>query len=163
MMLLYCLIAGFIAAAALFILWTPHAHYAALGLLFVLLGVAVIYFLQGAAFIAVAHMIVYAGSVLLLLLFSTGILAPQVGPQSARSFRGFKYLLASLGIVGIAWWWGQWIAQLLPKTLSPTPHVTNTSIQQLGLQLLGPYAFAFEWTGFVLLVALVGAICLIKS
>ena len=163
MVFLYYLLVGFIATAVLFILWTPHAHYAALGLLLALLGMAAIYFLQGAAFIAVAYIVVYAGSVLLLLLFSTGILAPQVAPGSLKFSQSLKPLLASLSIVGVAWLWGQWLAGFLPPSLSSNPEITVPSIQQLGLQLLGPYGFAFEWTGVVLLIALVGAVCLVSS
>lgn len=33
----------------------------------------------------------------------------------------------------------------------------------LGLQLLGPYALAFEWVGLTLLIALVGAVYIMEQ
>ena len=65
---LYAFLASLVVASALLIVLTPHVFYAVLGLLCTLLGMAAIYFLQGASFVAVAHIIVYGGGVLVLFL-----------------------------------------------------------------------------------------------
>jgi NADH:ubiquinone oxidoreductase subunit 6 (subunit J) len=161
MTLLYVLLAGLVAAAALLILLTPHILYAALGLLCVLLGMAAIYFLQGTAFVAVAQVIVYGGGVLVLVLFSVLMLPPSTKSISQRS----------------KWIFGSLVTGLLGGSLCPLVHLSVHTLQQqgavcvsqedavmgLGLQLLGPYALAFEWVGLNLLIALVGAVCIMKQ
>ena len=162
MMLLYLCLAGLVSAAGLLILWTPHVLYAALGLLGVLLSMAAIYFLQGAAFIAVAQTLVYGGGVVALLLFST-LMLPLDSPPLPRQRN--RWILGGIVIVllgsclgALVYEAGQGLhAQALVSAL-PTDVVA-----MLGLQLVGPYALVFEWTGLNLLVALVGAVYLLKS
>ena len=149
------LLVGFVATAALLVLRTNHMHYAALGLLAVILGMAGLYFLQGAAFVAVSHIIAYAGSVLLLLLFST-LLLPAEAQQVARP-QGLSLLLATGLVVALLWPLCSFIGQTLPL-VRPEQPLHARPIAHLGAQLLGSYAFAFEWTGLVLLLLLVGAV-----
>lgn len=161
MTFLYTFLAGLVGAAALFLLLTPHVRYAALGLLGVLLGMAALYFLQGAAFVAVAQVLVYGSGVLVLLLFSALLLPLDTPPtpQRARWLLGSAVAVLLGGCLGpLVHWAGQ--------TLHPqgqAPALPTDAVAALGLQLLGPYALAFEWTGLSLLVALVGAVYLMQS
>ncbi len=158
--ILYYLLTCLVAIAALFILLTPHMHDAALGLIAVILGMAMLYFLQGAAFIAVIQVVVYVGGVLLLLL--SALLLPLSTSNPSYTFR-WAYLMPILGLMSyLVWHWVHFTVQRLPQELpgkNPNVHL----ITSIGLQLLGPYAWAFEWTGFVLLIALVGAVYITSS
>jgi NADH-quinone oxidoreductase subunit J len=161
MALLYALLAGLVVAAALLILLTPHVLYAALGLLCVLLGMAAIYFLQGAAFVAVAHVIVYGSSVLVLVLFSALLLPLDSKPTAQRP----RWVLGSLvtGLLGGCLWP---LVRFAVRTLQQQGNMhppQADAIADLGLQLLGPYALAFEWVGLNLLIALVGAVYIMKQ
>jgi NADH-quinone oxidoreductase subunit J len=161
MTLLYALLAGPVVAAALLILLTPHVLYAALGLLCVLLGMAAIYFLQGAAFVAVAHVIVYGGGVLMLVLFSAFLLPLGTRPTFQRS----NWILVGLvaGLSGVCLWP---LVRFSVHTLQQQGTVCTPqadAVSGLGLQLLGPYALALEWTGLNLLIALVGASYIMKE
>jgi NADH-quinone oxidoreductase subunit J len=159
MELLYALLAGLAAAAALLILFTPHVLYAALGLLCVLLSMAAIYFLQGASFLAVAHIMVYGGGVLVLVLFST-LMLPLSTPKTIIHLNWMP-----LALVGV----------LLGGSLRPLVGCAVRTLQQkgvalqedivpeLGLQLLGPYILAFEWIGINLLIALVGTVYIMRK
>jgi NADH:ubiquinone oxidoreductase subunit 6 (subunit J) len=53
-------------------------------------------------------------------------------------------------------------AQILHRK-SPLYVTQPDNVATLGLQLLGPYAFVFEWVGLVLLIVLVGVAYLMKD
>lgn len=155
MTLLYALLAGLVVAAALVILLTPHVLYAALGLLCVVLGMAAVYFLQGAAFVAVAHVIVYGSGVLVLILFSTLLLPLDSKPALQRLEWILGGLVAGL-LGGCLWPLARFAMHTIQQQDSLYPPQAD-AITGLGLQLLGPYALAFEWIGLALLIASVGA------
>ena len=148
--------------AALLILFTPNVLYAVLGLLCVLLGMAAIYFLQGAAFIAVAYVVVYGSSVLVLILFST-FLFPHDPLSMPNQY--LKWLPKGL-VVGLV---GGCITPLVRFTIRALQQqgtvypLKESTVAELGLQLLGPYALAFEWAGFSLLITLVGTAYIMKE
>lgn len=157
---LYFFLAGLVVAASILILLTPHVLYAALGLLGVLLGMSAIYFLQGAAFIAVAQILVYGGGVLVLLLFSSLLLplATRPTPICRRwTFVGPVVLLLGVFLWPLVLEAGQFLHAQAPVVI-----VSDDIVVMLGFQLVGPYALAFEWTGVILLVALIGALYLLK-
>ncbi|MEM9417043.1 MAG: NADH-quinone oxidoreductase subunit J [Bacteroidota bacterium] len=158
MTLLYLFLAGLVGTAGLLILLTPHVLYASLGLLGVLLGMAAIYFLQGAAFVAVAQVLVYGGGVLVLILFSTLLLPPASQPPAHRT----RWVLIGVGLLVGLLPWVRWAKQFLPEQ-APVSSLSTDGVVALGLQLVGPYALAFEWVGLNLLIALVGAVCLLQS
>jgi NADH-quinone oxidoreductase subunit J len=161
MTLLYALLAGLVVAASVLILLTPHVLYAALGLLCVLLGMAAIYFLQGASFVAVAHVIVYGSTVLVLVMFSALLLPLGSQPTIRRS----RWILGGLvtGLFGGCLWpLVRFAMHTLQQQDTVNPPQTD-AITGLGLQLLGPYALAFEWIGLNLLIALVGAAYTMKQ
>lgn len=154
MTLLYVLLAALLMAATLFILFMLQVFYAVLGLLCVLLGMAALYFLQGASFVAVAYIIVCGGGVLVLALLSTLLLPLGTKPTQ----RPPKWVVVG-SVVGL-WGGGMWpLIHFAIHTLQQQELVTppqEDAIMGLGLQLLGPYVLAFEWIGFSLLIALVG-------
>lgn len=157
---LYALLAGMVVAAALLVLLTPHMLYAALGLLCAVLGMASLYFLQGSSFVAVAHVIVYGGGVLVLVLFSTRLL-----PLNTKTGAPPRWLVGSLaaGLAGGCLWpLARFSMQRLQQQGIVEP-LQGDGVMGLGLQLLGPYALAFEWVGLSLLIALVGAAYIMKE
>ena len=154
MTLLYALLAGWVVAATFFIFLTPQVFYAVLGLLCASLGMAALYFLQGASFVAVAYVIVYGGSVLVLVLLSTFLLPLDTKPTQQHP----KWIAVGL-VVGL---WGGCLWPLAHFSIhalqqrGPVDPLQVNAVTGLGLQLLGPYVLAFEWVGISLLVALVG-------
>jgi NADH-quinone oxidoreductase subunit J len=160
MVLLYVLFAGLVVAAALLVLCTPHVLYAALGLLLVLLSMAAIYFLQGASFVAVAHIMVYGSGVLVLVLFSTLMLPLRTKRADMHPNRVFTVLVA--GLLGGCLWP---LVGCAVRTLQQQGVATlqENVVTGLGLQLLGPYSLAFEWVGMNLLIALVGAVYIMRQ
>jgi len=161
--LLYYLLAGLVAASAVFILITPHLLYAALGLMITIMGLAAIYFLQGAAFIAVAHIILYVGGVLLIILFSLMLFNPSINSTSRRAKPGLTAYVIILLMLGLASFFYIGI-QILPQP-SPAQRLlpAKDAVAALGLELFGPYALVLELAGIILLIALIGALYIARG
>jgi NADH:ubiquinone oxidoreductase subunit 6 (subunit J) len=161
--LLYYLFAGLVAMAAVSILFTSQVFYAALCLLGVSIGLSAIYFLQGATFIAVIYLIVYAGGVLVVILFALLFFRPpaRITPTQLKlSYR----MLTVLGV-------GLLLMPLLKWSISLVAHPSNpmqtaeldTSVVNIGYQLLGPYGLLVEIAGILLLIVLVGALYIVRD
>jgi NAD(P)H-quinone oxidoreductase subunit 6 len=147
----------FSAAYAVFSRNLVRAVFALLGTFF---GVAVIYGLLAADFVAVIQLMVYVGGILVLLLFAV-MLTSQIS-QVERSNRSGSWLAGiSLGsavlilLVGVALKapWHQ-VARL------PEAMPTTTA---LGETLAGPLLLPFVLVGLVLLGAVIGAVTLARK
>lgn len=162
MVLLYALLAGLVVASALLVLLTPHMLYAALGLLCALLGMAAIYFLRGAAFVAVAHVIVHGSGVAVIIFCSTFLLPLYTNTANQHPKWLLKTLIA-VGLVGGILWSMVSSLRYTLQQKSAVVLLQEDVVAGLGWQLLGPYALAFEWVGLNLLIALVGAMHIMRE
>lgn len=133
--------------------------HAAFSLLVTLFGVAGLYVLLGADFIAVVQVIVYIGGILILIIF--GVMMTQRGKLLPLSIQlPGKFIGALLsGIILTA------LIMVATKSLWPVasfleePQPTSAAIGNL---LLGKYLIAFEVASILLLVALVGAVLIVR-
>jgi hypothetical protein len=120
-----------------------------------------IYFLQGAAFVAVAHVIVYGSGILVFILFSTLLLPLDSKPNAQR----FRWVIGSLvtGLLGGCLWPLVRFAICTLQQQDSMHLLQADAVVGLGLQLLGPYALAFEWIGITFLIALVGVVYIMEQ
>ena len=95
--LLFYFFAGLVVASALVVLFTRNILNAAFSLIFTFLGIAAIYVLAGADFIAITQIIVYVGGILVLMVFGV-MLSTKVEGQAvvSRSNNLFLGVLAGL-------------------------------------------------------------------
>ena len=119
--------------------------------------------LVGAEFIAMLLVIVYVGAVAVLFLFVVMMLDIDFSTLQSGVVRyaglGLAVAVALAAEVIIAV--GAWSAGALDLTRRSAPmDVTKPNIQALGELLYTRYLFIFEAAGFVLLVAMIGAIVL---
>ena len=126
------------------------------------IGLAGLYVLLEAPFVAVIQIIVYAGAIMVLFLFVVMLLnAPREevvrsGMLESGAMRVVGGLLALAFAAELAW----------ALTRSRTLAVANAaggapfSVPQIGQRLFQEYAFAFEATSILILVAMLGAITL---
>ena len=160
--LFYYLLAGLVAASALCILITPNMLFAALSLAITLVGLASIFFLQGAAFIAVVLIMIQASSLLLIILFSLMLLKLDNNPAFKPTQLRLTCCIAMQLSLGLAAFFFPSIqAWPQPSTVQQFP--AENSVSALGLQLLGPYALPLELAGIMLLIAIVGAIYIARG
>ena len=140
-----------------------------------LLGTAALFLFQGAQFLGVATIVVYAGAILVTFLFVLMLAQPEGDAFYDRiSWEGL--LAASTGalMVGVLTLTLVWVlnnprederpvppfstAQLDAKILSPGDHMAR-----LGSELFSRYLIAVEVAGTLLLVALVGAVAIVAT
>ena len=131
------------------------------------MALAGLYVLLDAPFAAVTQIIVYAGAIMVLFLFVVMLLnvgreEPDAGngsSESSSSLRAFGVLLAVLMSIELVWALNQ--TRLLgggvPRGRQP---VAESSVREIGRILFRNYAFAFEATSVLILIAMVGAIAL---
>jgi NADH-quinone oxidoreductase subunit J len=136
---------------------------AATYLLFVLVSTAGLYFMLKFNFLAAIQLTLYAGGIVVLIIFSI-LLTSHVGekmaaPEWAKSF--FSGLLALIGAVLAIWLIIQ--NKFVPGTM---PH-ENTNVEAVGQALVhtGKYGYAlpFEVISILLLAAMIGSIVIAKK
>jgi NADH-quinone oxidoreductase subunit J len=161
---LFALLAGLAVGSGLGVVFNRRPLYAALSLVVNMLSLAVIFLILSAQFLAAAQVIVYAGAVMVLFTFVITLLNPgadekmvedrgQVGVTLALGV-GFT-LAAILGFLFAGGAFGD--SNLLASG------ATMGTIQSVGHALYSDFAFPFEATSLVLVVAAVGAVYLSRG
>jgi NADH:ubiquinone oxidoreductase subunit 6 (subunit J) len=139
---------------AIYLLFTRQLIEAGVALLLTFVGVAGLYVLAGADFLAATQLLVYAGGILILLLF--GIMMTQK-PRQQMAFRNWGgWLLAAAFLGLIVLLLQAAFSQQLPGTSIP-PLERGSTLTLIGTSLLTDNLLPFELAGILLLVALVGA------
>ncbi|MGA7721836.1 MAG: NADH-quinone oxidoreductase subunit J [Ignavibacteriaceae bacterium] len=151
--IIFYLFAAITVLSAFFVVTTRNIIHSAYYLLFTLFGIAGIYVLLGADFIAIVQLVVYIGGILILLLFGV-MLTNKITHVQIKSGT-IKIIPAALGVALFA---GILAAALLNtkwKTINNELPLATT--HSLGLLLLQQYGVVFELLGILLLIALIGA------
>lgn len=165
--LLFYLFALLVVASALVVLLARNVLYAAFSLIFAFLGIAAIYVLAGAEFLAVTQIIVYIGGILVLMIFGV-MLTNKVGNKAvtARSHNLFWGLLVGAGmlsillpvLLGVDYSSLDWIAYAMQQEVP----ADQARIETIGQLLMSRYVLPFELAGLLLLIALIGAVFIAK-
>ncbi|MHA8100406.1 NADH-quinone oxidoreductase subunit J family protein [Aquirufa nivalisilvae] len=163
----FLVLAGLTSASALAMVWTKNLLHAALAMFMCMLGLAGLYVMAYADVMSVAHLLIYVGGVLILILF--GIMLTQ-NPranvsetqndlwtkQSGRFWALSISLSIFLGLIGIL------TRSMSSFSIASGEIQRSSKLTHLGLALLTEYSFAFELSGVFLLIALVGATYIAK-
>ncbi|MCL4466265.1 MAG: NADH-quinone oxidoreductase subunit J [Chloroflexi bacterium] len=152
-------IAAVTIVAAIGVVSLRNIYRAALCLVLTFLGVAGVYILLNADFVAVMQVLIYAGAVTTMLLFAIMLTRSPGSPRSnAANRQSGLALFAVLVLVvllvlalGTAVW---------PQT---APVAAQSSVDVLAKQLFTTYALPFEIASVLLLAAMVGAIILARE
>ena len=160
-------------AAALFYLFATIAGASALGvvlsrnivrtavcLLFTLVGVAGLYFLLEAEFLAAVQLVVYVGGTLILIIF--GVMLTSKSPFSHFEPKSGEVVIAIAACIVLfaALVMAIRSADFRPQSLDTT---RKYPVVALGQALLGDYLVPFELASIVLLVVMIGAAYLAKG
>lgn len=140
--------------AAAIVVFSKNIVHAAFALLFAFFGVAGIYVLLMADFIAVTQLLVYVGGILVLLLFgvmlTSRVINVQMKASAVQTLPGVVIMGVLAGILVGIFWSTDW-------ALSPSETQATQTASALGQILLTEYLLPFEIASVILLVALVGA------
>ena len=164
-LILFLILALVAVATAMGMLLSRNAVYSALFLVLNFITVAVFYLLLGAPFIAMSQVTVYAGAIMVLFLFVIMLLGAEALPQ-AEVLPWQRPLAIVLGVLLAAESAYLLITRARPAgdVVEPAAAVnTMDNLRQLGMSLFNEYLLPFEVTSVLLLVAMVGAIVLIRK
>ena len=155
--ILFIVVAAVTLISALRVVTTPNLVPAALWLIMALFGVAVVFVLLNATYLAVVQVIVYIGAIAILMIFAimlTRRVMKDSGPQVNANWP-WAALLGTLLFVGLTIILiNSGASEATLKTLSSDP------VRDLGIALVSPdaYVIPFELASVLLLAALIGAI-----
>jgi NADH:ubiquinone oxidoreductase subunit 6 (subunit J) len=158
---LFYLFAAISAAGAIGVAVSRNIVRTAVFLLFTLIGVAGLYFLLAAEFLAAVQIVVYAGGTLILIIFGVMLTSkspfsrfePKLGEVTVAVTVGAVLLLAL--VLGIVRTFGGETTAVATET--------NYEVVKLGQVLLGDYLIPFELASVLLLVVMIGAAYLAKG
>ncbi len=157
--IIFLIVALFTLGSGLLVVVSRNLIHAALWLVATLFGVAVVYALLNADFIAVVQVVVYIGAIAILFIFAVMLTRKDMrdtGPQMNQNWWAGA-LLAVLTFAGLAFLLQSWsgfsnVAADLPTGFD--------AVSLLGEALTSPaaYVLPFEVASVLLLAALVGAV-----
>ena len=165
--------AAIILVGALGVVFSRNPVHAALFLIQTLFGVAVLFLIVEAHFLAAIQVIVYAGAIVILFLFVIMLLGVdraenlRVEPIIAQRQLGWLTGAALLGLLlavinsvdGLS---GREVIDSFGGRRAPIDRDTP-DVEQLAETIFTDYVFAFEVTGLLLTVAVVGAVVMARK
>lgn len=160
--LLFILFAGMAIGCALAVVAQRNPLYSAISLIGVFISLACLYVMLAAPFIAAVQVIVYAGAIMVLVVFVIMLL--NVEEEEHRRAR-LKFLvpaaivLAAVLIAEVAFI----LATVKPSNYTPASDGTSVGLtHSIGSNLFTQYLLPFEITSILILMAIVGAMTLAR-
>lgn len=158
-------IAAMTVVSAAFVVILPNILRSALFLAFAFLGVAGLYVLANAEFLAAMQVLIYVGAITVLIMFALVLTQQLMGAKIRQSSRmvipGAVVALLAFGLI---------VKTLVKPFESAGSMVASApaeagpgTLQQIAQLLLQPYVLPFELASLILLAALVGAIVIAKE
>lgn len=143
-------------ASAAVVVFARNIVYSAFALLFTFFGVAGIYVLLNADFLAITQLLIYVGGILVLLLFGVMLTTNTVNLdiKTGSGNVWFSVVLMSLfaGTLGGIIWTSDWFVSKQTSELA-----AQTTSKEIGSALITTHLLPFEIASVILLVAIVGA------
>lgn len=155
---LYTIIFYFFAiitlVAAAIVVFSKNIVHSAFALLFTFFGVAGLYVLMMADFLAITQLMIYVGGILVLVLFgvmlTSSVIDVQMKTGTVQTFPAVLIVAALAGTLVGVFWSTDW-------KVSANAAGFETTAGSIGKMLLSTYLLPFEIASVVLLVALIGA------
>ena len=163
--LLFYAFAAVTVVGSLLVVGQRNPIYSVLAIIFSFFGLAGLYVLLEAPFVAVVQIIIYAGAIMVLFLFVVMLL--NVPREDAGEERLSRPLPARLGALLAILLAGEllWALWHMPggENLVGQQTAGISSVRELGRVLFTDYMFAFEVTSILIIVAMVGAVILARK
>jgi NADH-quinone oxidoreductase subunit J len=169
-LVVFVLAAAMVIAGALGVVIRPNPVHAAMSLILTLFGIAVLFVVHNAHFLAAVQVIVYAGAIVVLFLFVIMLLGvdraedmsiePITGQRSLAVIVGggvsaivIAAVISSRSAVGA-------LGRGVDATTGESP---DANIRQLARAIFSDNVFAFELTSVLLLVAVIGTVLMARK
>lgn len=159
--LLFYTLSALTIISALVVVFTRHPMYSVLALIVCFFTIAGHYILLNAQFLAITHIIVYAGAIMVLFLFVVMLLNLN---RESEPFKSNKLRLAAAISAGMLF--VTLIAAMRSTTIAEftmPPPSTNGMVQHVGQRLFTDYLLPFEISSILFLSAMIGSVVLAKK
>jgi len=157
---LFIILSALTCISALFVVMTKNPMYSVLALVFCLFTIAGHYIMLHAQFLAITHIIVYAGAIMVLFLFVVMLL--NLNKENEKHKSPMLRIAASVSA-------GMLFLTLLASLRSamPGPYALPEDtgiglVEYVGRQLFTDYLLPFEVSSILFLSAMIGAVVLAK-
>lgn len=158
---LFYFFAALAVLSGIFVITASKPTRALLSLILTMFSLAVIYLFMGAYFVAMAHLIVYAGAVLVLFLFV--IMLQGAGAREIPLLKRFGPMqIIAAGLTGTAML-TLLISVLVRSLTGAEPTGIHGDTRTFGLALFKEYLLPFELTSILILVGVFSAVTLAKK
>ena len=164
---MFCILAAVILGSAIMCVTTKRIMRAATFLLFVLFGVAGIYFLLDYTVLGAAQIAVYAGGVTMLYIFTIQLVSKQTLQGFQERLKGSRVVtgalaaLAGLAVVVVVLLKNQFINRFAEMADA------EVSMETIGMALVGSekyqYVLPFEFISLFLLACIIGGIMIARK
>ncbi len=145
--------------AAAMVVSSRNLFRSALWLILTFFGIAVIFILLNAEFLAVVQVLIYIGAISTLIIFAIMLTRDMMDPTAPRfneqwgvvaGFAVLLFVILLALLTRVPW----------PATVAPVP---PDAIARLGADFVGRYVVPFEVASVLLVVALIGAIIIARE
>lgn len=157
--IVFVIVAAVTLGAALMVVTTRNLVHAALWLVLALFGVAVVYGVLQAGFLAIVQVVVYIGAIAILFIFAVMLTRNVAGDNRPAVNENWPWALVIALVIGAA------LIFLIASSsgVIPPPQALSERfdpVQALGIALVSPdgYVLAFEMASVLLLAAMIGAL-----
>lgn len=168
-MLVFLTSAVLVVVGALGVISFKNPVHSALSLIMTLFGVAVAFIAQSADFLAAMQIIVYAGAIVVLIIFVIMFLGvDHKEDTSVEPFVGqrpFAFAGVGITVAGIIYLMASSHFTTGAMSVSSGGAQISTgqaNVQQLGTSIFTTYLFSFEATAALLMIAVIGAVVLAR-
>ena len=155
-LILFYAAAALTLTGALVVVISRNIVYAAFGLLASMVGVAGLFLIAFAEFLALAQLLIYGGAVVIVILFALMLTRIEDFESLSDHPQWPIAALVAIAVFGV-------IAATIAATAAPATERAGISFAALGSSLFTDWAVAFEVASLILLVALIGAIVMVRS
>src|SRR5882762_8158609 len=159
--LLFILFAGFAVGCAISMVAQRNPLYSAISLIGVFISLACLYVTLAAPFIAAVQVIVYAGAIMVLVVFVIMLL--NVEAEDRRRPRLAYLVPAAIGLGAVLIAEVMFVLYSVPLSSERPPGLSDIGLtSSIGVGLFTKYLLPFEITSILLLMAIVGAMTLAR-
>lgn len=166
-LIVFIVLAAVAALSGILMITRANPVQSALFLILNFMALASIYLTLHAQFVAVIQILVYAGAIMVLVLFVIMLLNLQDEHRLRDEFKKqhyasllFALLALALIVQSIAWMGGDTLGGMTQQ--SPLA-LTNGTVERIGDVLFTAYVFPFLLTSILLLAAMIGAVVIAKK
>ena len=159
--LLFYILSALTMFSALVVVFSKHPMYSVLSLIVCFFTIAGHYILLNAQFLAITHVIVYAGAIMVLFLFVVMLLNLNRESEPHKSGKLKFAATIAAGMLFLTLLAAMKSTSLEAYTFPPAS--ANGMVQHVGQRLFTDYLLPFEISSILFLSAMIGAVVLAKK